>query len=468
MPKRKRGEPNLGDKLEKHCNDVSKALKAAKGLERQRYSKRLHEDGVEPDKKERLEREVTVLKSLDLHQTARAHLYSSILKVKDLAASTDLPEEVRTGVPKPELTPEEQAALHNVTSALYNRELVKQAITRAITTFCQALDVPLPGKAKRVRKSKKEEKEEQTSDRIEGEPKPEATAAKEDVRVSIENEAEVEVEESEFEGFSDHDDPVQEPEELDSEDEANEEKSMSKYDHLLGGSSDSEDEDDFDDERFERFKGKEKVNLDDISVSGSDAAPELGSESEDEEEEDDDDYEEELSVSASPSPPPAKKKKSKDKASAPTRPRESTFLPTLMGGYISGSESASDVDVAPAKKRRGQRARQAIWEKKFGNKAKHLQKPAWETQRGRDSGWDGKRGAVEPGDGPRTPWKKGIRNPLAARQGGSEGAESKPEVKRPPPKKDDEGPLHPSWAARKQAKDAEKTAAFAGSKITFD
>jgi hypothetical protein len=62
MPKRKRGEPNLGDKLEKHCNDVSKALKAAKGLERQRYSKRLHEDGVEPDKKERLEREVTVLK----------------------------------------------------------------------------------------------------------------------------------------------------------------------------------------------------------------------------------------------------------------------------------------------------------------------------------------------------------------------------------------------------------------------
>ncbi|KAM5374086.1 hypothetical protein ACJA88_008248 [Fusarium oxysporum] len=420
MPKRKRGEPNLGDKLEKHCNDVSKALKAAKGLERQRYSKRLHEDGVEPDKKERLEREVTVLKSLDLHQTARAHLYSSILKVKDLAASTDLPEEIRTGVPKPELTPEEQAALHNVTSALYNRELVKQAITRAITTFCQALDVPLPGKAKRVRKSKKEEKGEQPSDRIEGEPKAEARATKEDVRASIEKEDEVEEEESEFEGFSDHDDPVQEPEELDSEDEAKEEKSLSKYDHLLGGSSDSEDEDDFDDERFERFKGKEK------------------------------------------------KKKSKDKASAPARPRDSTFLPTLMGGYISGSESASDVDVAPAKKRRGQRARQAIWEKKFGNKAKHLQKPAWETQRGRDSGWDGKRGAVEPGDGPRTPWKKGIRNPFAARQGGSAGAESKPEVKRPPPKKDDEGPLHPSWAARKQAKDAEKTAAFAGSKITFD
>jgi hypothetical protein len=388
-------------------------------------------------------------------------LYSSILKVKDLAASPNLPEEIRAGVPKPELTPEEQAALHNVTSGLYNRELVKQAVTRAITTFCQALDVPLPGKAKRVRKSKKEEKEEQPSDRIEEEPKAEVKNTKEeDVRASIEKEEEEE--ESEFEGFSDHDDdPPQEPEDIDSEDAANEEKALSKYDHLLGGSSDSEDDDDFDNERYAQFKGKEQVNLDDISDAGSDAAPGLGSGSESES-----DAEEELSISASPSPPPAKKKKSKDKASAPARPRNSTFLPTLMGGYISGSESASDVDVAPPKKRLGQKQRQAIWEKKFGNKAKHLQKPAWETKRGRDSGWDGKRGAVEPGDGPRTPWKKGIRNPLAAKQGG--GAESKPEVNRPPPKKDDEGPLHPSWAARKQAKDAEKTAAFAGSKITFD
>ncbi|KAH7185864.1 Bud-site selection protein [Fusarium flagelliforme] len=455
MPKRKRGEPNLGEKLEKHCNDVSKALKAAKGLERQRYSKRLHEDGVEPAKKERLEREVTVLKSLDLHQTARAHLYSSILKVKDLAASPNLPEEIRTGVPKPELTTDEQTALHNVTSGLYNRELVKQAITRAIATFCQALDVPLPGKAKRVRKSKKEEKEDQPSDRIEEDSKVEAKSDKEDVRASIEKEEEDE-EESEWGGFSDNDEPAQEPEDIDSEDAANEEKSLSKYDHLLGGSSDSEDDEDFI-KKYAQFKGKEQVNLDDISVSGSDAAPDLGSESESES-----DAQEEMSVSASPSPPPAKKKKAK--AAAPATTKGSTFLPSLMGGYISGSESASDIDVAPPKKRLGQKQRQAIAEKKYGNKAKHLQKPAWETKRGRDSGWDGKRGAVGPDDGPRTPWKKGIRNPLS----GGARVESKPEVNRPPPKKDDEGPLHPSWAARKQAKDAEKTAAFAGSKITFD
>ncbi|KAJ3522589.1 hypothetical protein NM208_g12792 [Fusarium decemcellulare] len=462
MSKRKRGEPSLEDKLEKQCNEVFRAIKAAKGFERQRLSKRLREDGIGPDKKERLEREVTVLKSLDLHQTARAHLFSSILKFKTLAESPDLPEHVRVGVPKPELSPDEANALHNVTSGLYNREPVKQAVDRAVTTICQALNVPLPEKAKRSRKSKREEKEDQPSDRIEEAKKVEKKPAKEDVHPSVEEEDVEEDEESEFEGFSDDvGAPLQEAQELDSEDEAEEEKELSKYDHLLGGSSDEDDEDDFNDEKFERFRGKEKVNLDDISVSGSDAEPELGSGSDSES-----DNQKELSISPSPSPPPAKKKK-KDKASAPARPRDSTFLPSLMGGYISGSESASDVDVAPAKKRRGQKARQAIWEKKYGNKAKHLQKPAWQT--GRDSGWDMKRGAVEGGDDQqRTPWKKGIRNPLA-RQGGADArAERKPEVKRPPPKKDDEGPLHPSWAARKQAKQSEKTAAFAGSKITFD
>ncbi|KAF4966930.1 hypothetical protein FZEAL_10597 [Fusarium zealandicum] len=455
MPKRKRGEPSLADKLDKHCNDVSKALKAAKGFERQRLSKRLRDDGLEPDKKERLDREVMVLKSLDLHQTARAHMYSSILKHKTLAASPDLPEEIRTGVPKPELSPEEQAALHNVTSGLYNRDPVKKAIDSAVTTVCQALDVPLPGKGKRVRKSKREEQEEQPSDRIEETPKVEEKVIEEDVRESVEEE-EDDGEESDFKGFSDADDAAQEPEDLDSDVAAEEEDAVSKYDHLLGG-SDDEDEDDFDDERFERFKGKEKVNLDDISISGSDAEPELDSESDSEPE-----TRQRRSISSSASPPPAKKKKDKT-ASVPARPTNSTFLPSLMGGYISGSESASDIDVAPPKKRRGQRARQLIWEKKFGTKAKHLKKPA--QQGGRDSGWDMRRGAVEGGDDQqRTPWKKGIQNPLA-RQGGDA---RRPEVKRPPLHKDDEGPLHPSWEARKKAKDSAKTTSFAGSKITFD
>lgn len=52
----------MEDKLDKHQNDIFRALKTAKAFERQRMSKRLREDGIPADKKERLEREVTVLK----------------------------------------------------------------------------------------------------------------------------------------------------------------------------------------------------------------------------------------------------------------------------------------------------------------------------------------------------------------------------------------------------------------------
>lgn len=63
MSKRKRsGEPSLQELLNKHSDDISRALKAAKGFERQRLSKRVRENGITPDKKERLDREITVLK----------------------------------------------------------------------------------------------------------------------------------------------------------------------------------------------------------------------------------------------------------------------------------------------------------------------------------------------------------------------------------------------------------------------
>lgn len=51
--------------LNKHSDDISRALKAAKGFERQRLSKRVRENGITPDKKERLDREITVLKVID-------------------------------------------------------------------------------------------------------------------------------------------------------------------------------------------------------------------------------------------------------------------------------------------------------------------------------------------------------------------------------------------------------------------
>ncbi|EFZ02720.1 BUD22 domain protein [Metarhizium robertsii] len=444
MPKRKRsGQSSVHAELEKYQDEVFRALKASKGFERQRLSKRLRDPGITQDKVHRLEREIAVLKSLDLHQTARAHLHLSLLKVKSIASSTDLPQELLRGVSKPDLPEDEKAALHNVTSGLYNREPVKQAVGRAVEAVCGVLNVSVPENDRRTRKNKKEDREEQPSARAEKLPGETKSAT------PSENPADEWDEESEFEGFStDVDDPgsVLEEQELDSDAEAKEVTEFDKLDGLLGSSSDEED--DWNSDKYAQFRGRETVNLDDISVSGSGEESEAESVSQ--------------ASSQSLSPPPEKKQKKDKKASAKTGPvRDSTFLPSLMGGYISGSESASDIEEAKPKNRRGQRARQAIWEQKYGSGAKHLQKP--QKKSGRDSGWDMRRGAVDGEDrGRRTPWKKGIQNPVA--RNGIRGDDAPAPVA----KRDDEGKLHPSWEARKKAKESQKAVAFAGSKVVFD
>ena len=169
-----------------------------------------------------------------------------------------------------------------------------------------------------------------------------------------------------------------------------------------------------------------------------------------------------LSPSASPEPKTRKPAKLKE------RPTTSAFIPSLsMGGYWSGSESEpeSDLDDAPRKNRRGQRARQAIAEKKFGTKAKHLQKEGAVSRNDRNQGWDPKRGATDR-SGPRArgPHKSGSGR-SAPRMDGAPDA-----IKPAPPKKhrDDSGPLHPSWEAAKKAKEAKVTATFTGKKISFD
>ncbi|GAA5956617.1 hypothetical protein JCM3765_003501 [Sporobolomyces pararoseus] len=90
-----------------------------------------------------------------------------------------------------------------------------------------------------------------------------------------------------------------------------------------------------------------------------------------------------LSTSTSP-PPPTKKSKTRE---IPTHKpvTSSAFLPTLASGYVSYSDSDGEdakwVKAAEKeskkgerKNRRGQRARQAIWEKKYGNAAAHVVK----------------------------------------------------------------------------------------------
>lgn len=192
-----------------------------------------------------------------------------------------------------------------------------------------------------------------------------------------------------------------------------------------------------------------------------------------EEEEDDDneeggeeDAEEEDATSPqsqSLSPPPKKPKS--NPPPAPTT--KTTFLPSLsMGGYFSGSESEpSDTEeVAPQRKNRmGQQARRALWEKKYGARANHVQKEKRQEKSNRDSGWDLRRGATGP-DG-RGPGKRGRGQRMDGGGGHREkGREWKPAKKQ----EDNNKPIHPSWEAARKAKEQKETAAYQGKKVVFD
>ncbi|KAL5604363.1 hypothetical protein BROUX41_002335 [Berkeleyomyces rouxiae] len=480
MVKRKRETLTIEAALSKARQGFFKAIKTAKGFERQRLAKRLREPGVTPEKKQRLEMEVTTLKSLDLDQTATAHLYSVLNRIPTIAQHPELPEFVRRGVPKPDITADQKAALHTVTSSLFSRPNVRQVVDSTLEEVCMVLDVQQPEKKRsRSRKAdfaQADDTEKAPTGQLETAPKAaespvenrklSAKEQRDEMRrklleginmdaISGDDDDEEGEDLEEFSGFSDDESGEESNEDEDVQGEGDidsdaQEAAISKMDALLGG-SDSSDESDSPRKAHSAASRKasaKTIRVRDISVSLS---PEGSSESESESEDNT------LRSKAT------LKSQAKAKAKGAKSTADSTFLPSLMGGYVSGSESeASDLDIAPARKNRlGQRQRQAIWEKRFGDKAKHRQADA-KKQSGKDASWDAKRGAVFDGG---KPWKKGV-DPF-----------TKTEAKSDKPKKIENGnggtgALHPSWEARKKAQEQKQkikiNGAPAAKKITFD
>ncbi|KAI1866847.1 uncharacterized protein JN550_007394 [Neoarthrinium moseri] len=503
MVKRKREEPRLEVNLQKWEKELVRGLKTAKGFERQRYSKRQRE--ADPEKAARLEKEIAVLKSIDLPQAAHAHLCSSLLRIKGIAESPNLPAFIKP-IPKPDLSEEEKTALHNVTSALCNRKHVKDVIDEAIMGTCIALRVPMPEKKGKAKGKNGRQDQEQQADDVQKAPRKAETETKSKSKTAAEKQSSKKSKEAPqsdeedsgsgepWEGFGSDGNGI--------EDSDAEEKAFSRFDGMLGGSSDEDSDgaasdDDAEDSRARSIRGPSDY------FSGSSAEEDSDDEQSDAESDGSEDEEEDSEDDEAVSPPPKKAKKAAKPV--PASSGNSTFLPSLMGGYISGSDSeASDIDIAPPmkKNRRGQRARQAIWEKKFKEKANHIKNQS--NKSGRDQGWDMKRGAVGAEDA--GPWKKGIRNPFekkTAPEGvhpdrhanfdGSSGPparkagppESQSRVAPPPaptftpapapapkpkpkPSRDDQGSLHASWQAAKMAKEAAQKVSFQGKKVVFD
>ncbi|KAF9454705.1 Bud-site selection protein [Macrolepiota fuliginosa MF-IS2] len=154
----------------------------------------------------------------------------------------------------------------------------------------------------------------------------------------------------------------------------------------------------------------------------------------------------------------------------------STFLPSLSVGFIRGSDESdwSDneaklADSGQKKNRRGQRARRAIWEKKYGRNANH-KKQELEAQSNRLH-HDNKHGREHGHRGSLS--KFGKQSNMSDRS-----KQYKPFKQDPaPPKiphqrnitKSDERPLHPSWEAKRKLKEKQSTGIIPsqGTKIKF-
>ena len=406
--------------IEQTSKSLSSALKLARGFERQKLGRRQKNASSEPQSLLRLREEVIILKQLDLAKTASNHLLKTLGKAKRVRES---PCFLMVYGTEPKLEGIASTAEGNVLAKLFNSNPVKEAMAKGMTGIYAVLGIE-ESSSKTVKQKRQRQKSGPGTI-------PEEQAAELDP-MEITDEEEPDQDDS-FASFSDEE-----------EDQSH---------HNIIKPTTVPDEDDSD---------AISASLSAHSISDSEI-------SETDEE---------------PSPQPRTKKKTR--ALPPPQPNTtstSSFLPALsMGGYYdpgpnSESESDSD-DHGPAlpkerNNRRGQRARQQIAEAKYGSKAKHLGKP------GRaDAGWDKRKGAVAgPGGGGRGRGGGATRGGSRGRgRGGARGsgANSIAQASRAPRagKKDDDGPVHPSWEAAKQRKIQAAGAAgkgvFEGKKITFD
>ncbi|KAH9942876.1 Bud-site selection protein [Amylocystis lapponica] len=171
---------------------------------------------------------------------------------------------------------------------------------------------------------------------------------------------------------------------------------------------------------------------------------------------------------ATKSKAPATDPKGKSRATA----AETMFLPSLSVGFVRGDSDGSDwsdadadiADGAPKKNRRGQRARRAIWEKKFGKNANHVKKEReFAAQDPRHRG--GRMGREKDGGTSRTarPHMRKGSAPGARSQFTAPSRDSgwvkggQPATERPghtgAEKKGGDKPLHPSWEAKRRLKE---------------
>ncbi|KAE8405216.1 BUD22-domain-containing protein [Aspergillus pseudonomiae] len=420
----------LTQKFEQGVVLLSRALKVAKGFERQKLSRRekTAKSQGSSEALQKIAEEIEFIKSLDPTATAQKYLFKQLFKTKRISeapAFIQFKESKNISAEGPRSTAEA-----NVTARLYKSNPVKNAFPNIMTDIKKLLGVEDVAGGKKEKSKEAGSKENAPKTKTEQRAVSVSDSEPEDPRIAAAVAKFDEEEGEEGEESEEGDEVMSDAESID----------FAQFDSRLAPGSEDEDED-----------GADGAASDD---DGSDGGVSLKAPSD-------------MSISRSPSPdsPPAKKAKSSKTLSAPAT--STTFLPSLtMGGYFSGSESEpEDIEgQQPRRKNRmGQQARRALWEKKYGSGANHVKQQQNQQKRSRDNGWDMRRGATDGSEGPRG--RRGQGRGARPQYGGDRPQRGPPVQRRKP---EDDKPLHPSWEAAKRAKEQKVTAAFQGKKVTFD
>ncbi|KAN0077593.1 Bud-site selection protein [Elaphomyces granulatus] len=422
----------LRHKFERGSQLLHRALKTARGFERQKLGRRQRVAKQNDDQQAlgRLEAEVQALKTLDLFATAERHLFKQLVKTKRIAES---PAFARLkGSTSVSINSPRDVAETNVTARLFKSNPVKNAMPGIIAGIRDILGLedvqtkwkghakdsaPVGEETREIRTSQDERKLHYISSGNEtnGENCVSGDVSMDDVEPNID---------------------------------------FAVFDPRIGSSESGSDVEGESAMRGIIRSPDSRNRTTNLSLSLSPSP----------------------SISASESSQPSKGKDGKAYDAPGAQTKATTFLPSLMmGGYWSGSESGGDEDISDIRPRRknrmGQQARRALWEKKYGGGANHIQNQ--KQKEGRDRGWDSRKGAMDDHDDPRGKRGKGKGNNNAQasyvldyrlqREENSK-AETATQRKKPLEKM----PLHPSWEAARRAKEQKAQASFQGKKIIFD
>ena len=482
-PRESQRQERIDGQLHNSKTALFRALKIARGFERQKLGRRQKNAAAEKnlDDVRRLRLEVAELKGLDLAGVAEIHLYKSLLKVKPVASSDELPNWVHDAVQKARKKDESLESL-NVQARLFKTEPVLKAMSEALSGITNLLGVQ---QGKTEAKKRLRAKDFSTGTEL--------LASFADLPNSegAQSPKHKEDEEQEWEGFS----------------------SPAHSQNSLRFEAEDDSFSSVDGDNYEQYAARLATSS--TSESGSDRStplplrstspPRLHR------------FSESIESDDLTSNPPSQTrvastvtKKSKLNGLPSSSATKTTFLPSLLtSGYYSGDSDASSLDhdlddrgndrgehsrQPQRKNRMGQQARRALWEKKFKDRANHLhtnggvpEDGSSTTIRGdkaknindnknnkvRDQGWDAKRGARSDahvrGKG-RAQRREGGRRGQGAtgangentgvRTKGSGGGSvqkakgQKKSHERSIASSSEVTPLHPSWEAAKRVKEA--------------